>query len=51
MLTTPRARVNGPVFVLGWLAGLAVAGAMDALASPEPTGRERTVLARYGSPH
>jgi len=28
MLTTPRARVNGPVFVLGWLAGLAVVGAI-----------------------
>jgi hypothetical protein len=28
MLTTPRARVNGPAFVLGWLAGLAVVGAI-----------------------
>ena len=28
MLTTRRARVNGPVFVLGWLAGLAVVGAI-----------------------
>jgi len=28
MLTTHRARVNGPVFVLGWLAGLAVVGAI-----------------------
>jgi hypothetical protein len=27
MLTTRRARVNGPLFVLGWLAGLAVVGA------------------------
>jgi threonine/homoserine/homoserine lactone efflux protein len=26
MLTTDRGRVNGPVFVLGWIAGLAVAG-------------------------
>ena len=26
MLTTRRARVNGPLFVLGWLAGLAVVG-------------------------
>lgn len=24
MLTTPQARVNGPAFVAGWLAGLAV---------------------------
>jgi hypothetical protein len=28
MLTTRRARVNGPAFVLGWLAGLAVVGAI-----------------------
>lgn len=26
MLGTPRARANGPAFVLGWVAGLAVAG-------------------------
>jgi len=28
MLTTRRARANGPLFVLGWLAGLAVVGAI-----------------------
>ncbi|HEX4091034.1 MAG TPA: GAP family protein [Trebonia sp.] len=28
MLTTPRASVNGPAFVVGWLAGLAVVGAI-----------------------
>jgi len=28
MLTTHRARVNGTVFIAGWLAGLAVAGAI-----------------------
>jgi hypothetical protein len=28
MLTTHRARVNGPLFILGWLAGLAVVGAI-----------------------
>jgi Sap, sulfolipid-1-addressing protein len=28
MLTTRRAKVNGPVFVLGWLAGLAAVGAV-----------------------
>ena len=28
MLTTRRARVNGPLFVVGWLAGLAVVGAI-----------------------
>jgi hypothetical protein len=26
MLTSRRARVNGPVFVAGWLAGLGAAG-------------------------
>ena len=28
MLTTQRARVNGAVFIAGWLAGLAVVGAI-----------------------
>src|SRR5829696_8112007 len=28
MLTTPRARSNGPAFVLGWLLGLGVVGAV-----------------------
>jgi hypothetical protein len=28
MLTTQRARVNGPMFIAGWLAGLAVVGAI-----------------------
>jgi hypothetical protein len=28
MLTTPKARVNGPSFLLGWLAGLGVVGAI-----------------------
>ena len=28
MLTTPRARRNGPAFVTGWLIGLAVVGAI-----------------------
>jgi hypothetical protein len=35
MLTTPRARANGPAFVLGWLVGLGVVGAtVLALAGP-----------------
>jgi hypothetical protein len=35
MLTTPRARANGPAFVLGWLVGLGVVGAVVlALAAP-----------------
>jgi threonine/homoserine/homoserine lactone efflux protein len=28
MLITPRARINGPMFILGWLVGLAVVGAV-----------------------
>jgi len=28
MLVTPRARVNGPAFLVGWLGGLAVVGAV-----------------------
>jgi Sap, sulfolipid-1-addressing protein len=35
MLTTPRARANGPAFVLGWLVGLGAVGAIVlALAGP-----------------
>jgi threonine/homoserine/homoserine lactone efflux protein len=33
MLGTPRARTNGPGFVLGWVIGLAVAGAVILLVS------------------
>ena len=44
MLGTPRARVNGPAFVLGWIVGLAlvgtivlvVAGGADATEGEEP---------------
>ena len=28
MLVTPRGRVNGPAFILGWLVGLAIVGAI-----------------------
>ena len=28
MLVTPRARINGPMYISGWLAGLAVLGAL-----------------------
>ena len=28
MLVTPRARTNGPAFIVGWIAGLAVLGAL-----------------------
>jgi hypothetical protein len=37
MLTTGKARVNGPAFVLGWLIGLAVIGAI-VLAIAKPAG-------------
>lgn len=33
MLATPRARVNGPSFVAGWIVGLAAAGAVVLLVS------------------
>ena len=33
MLATPRARTNGPAFLLGWIVGLAVAGTIVLLAS------------------
>src|SRR5262245_47261621 len=37
MLITPKARVNGIVFVLGWITGVAVAG-LILLALADPTG-------------
>ena len=37
MLITPKARVNGVVFVLGWIVGVAVVGAI-LLALADPTG-------------
>ena len=33
MLATPRARVNGPAFLVGWVVGLAVAGTVVLLAA------------------
>src|ERR1700709_2530492 len=33
MLATPHARTNGPAFLLGWLAGLSLVGAIVLLAS------------------
>jgi threonine/homoserine/homoserine lactone efflux protein len=38
MLVTPRARANGPAFVLGWLIGLSIVGAIVLLVSPSGTG-------------
>jgi len=41
MLTTPRAQVNGPAFVLGWLVGLGIVGAIVlALAGPGGASEE-----------
>jgi hypothetical protein len=41
MLTSHRARVNGPVFVVGWLAGLGVVGAI-VLAVADPGGASQS---------
>jgi threonine/homoserine/homoserine lactone efflux protein len=35
MLVTPRARSNGPAFIVGWLAGLAVVGTIVLLVAPD----------------
>jgi hypothetical protein len=41
MLTTPRARADGPAFVLGWLVGLGAVGAVVlALAGPADASEE-----------
>jgi hypothetical protein len=37
MLVTPRARSNGPAFVVGWLLGLAIVGAIVLLVAPSGT--------------
>jgi hypothetical protein len=37
MLVTPRARANGPAFVLGWLIGLGIVGAIVLLVAPSGT--------------
>lgn len=37
MLTTPQARTNGPAFVFGWLAGLAVVGTVVLLVAAPAT--------------
>ncbi len=40
MLVTPRARSNGPAFVVGWLLGLAVVGAVGLLVAPDATASD-----------
>jgi threonine/homoserine/homoserine lactone efflux protein len=37
MLVTPRARSNGPAFVVGWLLGLSIVGAIVLLVAPDAT--------------
>jgi threonine/homoserine/homoserine lactone efflux protein len=41
MLTSAKARVNGPLFVLGWLVGLGIVGAI-VLAVADPTGASKS---------
>jgi threonine/homoserine/homoserine lactone efflux protein len=42
MLVTPGARVNGPAFLVGWLAGLAIIGAVVLVAAPGGTDDDGT---------
>jgi threonine/homoserine/homoserine lactone efflux protein len=43
MLVTPRARVNGPAFIVGWLVGLAIIGTIVlAIAGPNATNDDGT---------
>ena len=37
MLVTPRARSNGPAFVVGWLLGLSIVGTIVLLVAPDAT--------------
>lgn len=37
MLVTPRARSNGPAFVVGWLLGLSIVGTIVLLVAPDGT--------------
>ena len=46
MLVTRRARTNGPAFLLGWIAGIAIAGAiLLAIAGPPMRERRRPAAA------
>jgi hypothetical protein len=41
MLVTPRARTNGPAFLLGWIVGIALAGAvLLAIAGPSSASEQ-----------
>ncbi len=49
MLTSQKARVNGPAFVLGWLIGLGVVGAVVlALAGPGGASKSGSPAAWVG---
>jgi threonine/homoserine/homoserine lactone efflux protein len=49
MLGTPRARSNGPAFVLGWIAGLAVVGTVILLVSSGANASEDSEPATWVS--
>lgn len=52
MLTTERARVNGPAFVLGWLLGLGIIGVLLLLVAARqfrsrPRGQDQTPMPKW----
>jgi hypothetical protein len=49
LLTTPRARANGPAFVLGWLLGLGVVGAVVLALAGSGDASERGQPATWAS--
>jgi threonine/homoserine/homoserine lactone efflux protein len=49
MLGTPKARANGPAFLLGWLVGLAVVGTIILLASSDAEASEQGAPATWVS--
>src|SRR5512133_3306894 len=49
LLTTPRARANGPAFVLGWLLGLGVVGAVVLALAGSGEASERGQPATWAS--
>jgi threonine/homoserine/homoserine lactone efflux protein len=42
MLVTPRARVNGPAFLVGWIVGLAIVGTVVLVAVPDASDDDGT---------
>ena len=47
MLGTPRARVNGPAFVLGWIVGLAIVGTLVLVAAGSADATDGTQPANW----